>query len=34
MVLDQGRLLEFDAPRKLMQLPAGAFRGMMEEANR
>eukprot|EP00775_Hariotina_reticulata_P001784 gene1784-2118_t len=34
MVLDHGRLLEFEAPCQLMQLPAGAFRGMMEEASR
>jgi ABC-type multidrug transport system fused ATPase/permease subunit len=34
MVLDAGELQEFDAPAALMQLPGGAFRGLMDEATR
>jgi len=34
MVLDGGQLCEFDSPAALMQLPGGAFRGLMEEATR
>ncbi|KAF8057290.1 Abcc2 [Scenedesmus sp. PABB004] len=34
MVLDAGRLREFDAPAALMGLPGGVFRGLMEEASR
>eukprot|EP00879_Flechtneria_rotunda_P015708 GHRR01016430.1.p1 GENE.GHRR01016430.1~~GHRR01016430.1.p1 ORF type:complete len:191 (-),score=37.96 GHRR01016430.1:1283-1855(-) len=34
MVLDQGQLKEFDVPAKLMKLPGGVFRGLMQEASR
>lgn len=34
MVLDQGRLREFDTPAKLMGVPGGVFRGLTEEASR
>ncbi|KIY96840.1 ATP-binding cassette transporter [Monoraphidium neglectum] len=34
MVLDQGELLEFDSPARLMGLPGGIFRGLVEEASR
>jgi hypothetical protein len=33
-VLDQGELLEFDSPARLMGLPGGIFRGLVEEASR
>jgi ABC-type multidrug transport system fused ATPase/permease subunit len=32
MVLDGGRLREFDSPAALMDMPGGAFRGLMQEA--
>lgn len=34
MVLDAGRLVEFESPAALMQLPGGQFRSLVEEASR
>jgi len=34
MVLDQGNLVEFDSPSKLMSKEGGIFRGLVEESRR
>ena len=33
MVLDAGRLVEFDSPRNLLKIENGMFRGMVENSN-
>ena len=33
MVLDAGKLVEFDSPRNLLQNERGLFRSLVEESN-
>ena len=32
LVMEDGRVKEYDSPANLMQIPGGSFRGMVEEA--